>query len=468
MAQHDQVIADGPGLTFRTDINNALAALFSSSSGTTEPTVKQAGQLWFNTTSGRLQVRNSANTAWDAITKYMGGTVTLDSAVVFSGTSTAVGNALIGIQDARTTVGAEGNAVLAINRQNSTTPALMFGNDAASAGLIGSNNASTRIGKWVSGVFTSYLNIGTNGVVTVDGTLNIAEGGQTVIIGTNTTAGIEIQALAPSIKLTDTSTDAHDFWMHVDSNNFYVLVDRDNSGAYEAPYPLQLEGDTNRGYMFGSEIWNAGNQPVDAVAGTANTLAKRDGSGDIHARLFRSEYDATNATIGYFMTQIDTVSNNYIRPSTPAQAAAALSGLVNAGTLDGIDSASFVQTSRTVTAGNGLTGGGALSANIALALGTPGTLTSGTANAVTATSHTHLVDEDSIVSVGMSVLGAGAVGTYALMKSTGGAVDVGATVAASGLRYSTADGGEVSATLPTGTWRCMGYCELITVFLRIS
>ena len=55
------------------------------------------------------------------------------------------------------------------------------------------------------------------------------------------------------------------------------------------------------------------------TASTASTIAYRDASGDINARLFRSEYDSTNASIGYIMTQVDTVSNNYIRPSTASQ-----------------------------------------------------------------------------------------------------------------------------------------------------
>ena len=61
-----------------------------------------------------------------------------------------------------------------------------------------------------------------------------------------------------------------------------------------------------------------------ASASTVNTYALRNASGDINSRLFRSEYDTTNATIGYIMTQIDTVSNNYIRPSTPTQIAAGI------------------------------------------------------------------------------------------------------------------------------------------------
>jgi hypothetical protein len=55
-------------------------------------------------------------------------------------------------------------------------------------------------------------------------------------------------------------------------------------------------------------------------------------------------------------------------------------------TLDG-----KVPTGRTVTAGNGLTGGGALSANITLTMGTPGSCSTATTNSVTSTSHTHAI-----------------------------------------------------------------------------
>lgn len=61
-----------------------------------------------------------------------------------------------------------------------------------------------------------------------------------------------------------------------------------------------------------------------ATTSAGSTVAVRDSAGDIHARLFRSEYDSTNASINYFMTQVDTASNNYIRPSTVAQVRNAL------------------------------------------------------------------------------------------------------------------------------------------------
>ena len=51
----------------------------------------------------------------------------------------------------------------------------------------------------------------------------------------------------------------------------------------------------------------------------------------------------------------------------------------------------YVPTSRTITAGNGLTGGGTLSANRTLTLGTPSNITLSSTNSVTSSSHTHAI-----------------------------------------------------------------------------
>ena len=66
MAQHDQNIADGLSSAVRADINNALAALFSNSSGATTPTPTAAYQTWVDTSVSPAlwKVRNSANSAW--------------------------------------------------------------------------------------------------------------------------------------------------------------------------------------------------------------------------------------------------------------------------------------------------------------------------------------------------------------------------------------------------------------------
>ncbi|WP_448647070.1 hypothetical protein [Pseudomonas mohnii] len=64
MSQHDMDVANGPGLTFRTDMNAALQALASQSSGATAPNPTFPCQIWADTGTGRLRQRNSANTAW--------------------------------------------------------------------------------------------------------------------------------------------------------------------------------------------------------------------------------------------------------------------------------------------------------------------------------------------------------------------------------------------------------------------
>ncbi|HET8574389.1 MAG TPA: pyocin knob domain-containing protein [Edaphocola sp.] len=53
------------------------------------------------------------------------------------------------------------------------------------------------------------------------------------------------------------------------------------------------------------------------------------------------------------------------------------------------DLSTYVPASRTITAGNGLTGGGDLTANRTITLGTPGAVTLSSTNSVTATGHTH-------------------------------------------------------------------------------
>ena len=64
MSQHDLNLANQTGASFRADLNNALAALVSQSSGATEPVPTFAYQFWADTSTGILKIRNAGNTAW--------------------------------------------------------------------------------------------------------------------------------------------------------------------------------------------------------------------------------------------------------------------------------------------------------------------------------------------------------------------------------------------------------------------
>ena len=81
MAQHDYVIANGTGAAVRSDLNDALAAIVSQNSGTTEPATTYAYQWWVDTTAGLLKLRNGANNAWITLRQLDGDftTVSVDN-----------------------------------------------------------------------------------------------------------------------------------------------------------------------------------------------------------------------------------------------------------------------------------------------------------------------------------------------------------------------------------------------------
>jgi hypothetical protein len=64
MSQHDFDIADAAGSTVRGDLNNAIQALASLSSGASAPSPTYANMWWVDTTNNVLKRRNNANTAW--------------------------------------------------------------------------------------------------------------------------------------------------------------------------------------------------------------------------------------------------------------------------------------------------------------------------------------------------------------------------------------------------------------------
>ncbi len=64
MAQHDMNIANQGFPATRADLNNALQALVSNSSGTSAPSTTFANQWWYDTTNNKMYLRNEANNAW--------------------------------------------------------------------------------------------------------------------------------------------------------------------------------------------------------------------------------------------------------------------------------------------------------------------------------------------------------------------------------------------------------------------
>lgn len=96
MSQNDFVIANQSAPNFRADLNNALEALASLSSGSTEPSTTYANMLWYDTDNNILKMRTEADDAWIDIgtlnqstdTFEVAGLTTLSEATWETGTST--------------------------------------------------------------------------------------------------------------------------------------------------------------------------------------------------------------------------------------------------------------------------------------------------------------------------------------------------------------------------------------------
>ena len=112
MATHDYVIANGSGAAVRSDLNNALAAIVSNNSSSTEPATTYAYQWWADTNTSLLKLRNSANSAWITIRALDGALTVADGSAaspalaftddtntgLFSGANDTVGLSTAGVE----------------------------------------------------------------------------------------------------------------------------------------------------------------------------------------------------------------------------------------------------------------------------------------------------------------------------------------------------------------------------------
>ncbi len=100
MATHDYSLANQSGSSFRSDLNNALSAIASNNSNSTDPATTFAHQWYVDTGDSTLKIRNGANSAYVNVSAVGGiGTANLGLALAasptFTGTATFGGNILM-------------------------------------------------------------------------------------------------------------------------------------------------------------------------------------------------------------------------------------------------------------------------------------------------------------------------------------------------------------------------------------
>ena len=100
MATHDYSLANQSGSAFRGDLNNALSAIATNNSNSTDPATTFANQWYVDTGDNTLKIRNAANSAYVNVSAVGGiGTANLGLALAasptFTGTATFGGNILM-------------------------------------------------------------------------------------------------------------------------------------------------------------------------------------------------------------------------------------------------------------------------------------------------------------------------------------------------------------------------------------
>jgi hypothetical protein len=109
MSQHDMNIANQTSANARADINNALGALVSLSSGTSAPSTTFANMLWYETDTNTLYIRNEANSGWVTV-------LTLDTGVTATATELNYNDVTtLGLSEASKVVTADANGVVTLD-----------------------------------------------------------------------------------------------------------------------------------------------------------------------------------------------------------------------------------------------------------------------------------------------------------------------------------------------------------------
>jgi len=124
-------------------------------------------------------------------------------------------------------------------------------------------HAPNRFASWTDGNDGSGSGLDADTVDGVQAASFIRSDADDTISGNlETTGQITLKASSPQIKFEDTGDgddQADDFWLHANSNRFYILADRADDNGWETPYPLELNSATNESLTFGNTIWTNAN-----------------------------------------------------------------------------------------------------------------------------------------------------------------------------------------------------------------
>ena len=93
------------------------------------------------------------------------------------------------------------------------------------------------------------------------------------LAGGTMTGQLTLSGSSPQLKFTDTTSGADDFWIHCNSDRFYVLTDRDDNGSWDGSHPLELTNSNSQGYLYGARLFAENYHPNADTLTTARTIS---------------------------------------------------------------------------------------------------------------------------------------------------------------------------------------------------
>ena len=255
-----------------------------------------------------------------------------------------------------------------------------------------------------------------------------------------------------------------------------------------APLSVTSGTEADPGVQFSNTnngiYWSPGNGPSFTAAGaTIGQLRGGTALSDTFSIVTRQAGDARYMQQSWTLTAGNGLTgggngsaNRSVALGTPSTVGASTTNAVTTGSHTHAIGADIARSAITISAGNGMTGGGNLTASRTISMGTPSSITADSTNSAAGNTHTHAISAATIGEL-MSRLSVGAVGTYALLADVNTSADLnpGATRAGSNLRYASA-GGQTFGSAPAGTWQLCGFTpggssshqQRATVWMRVS
>jgi len=282
MSQHDMNIENQGFPAFRSDLNDALAALASTSAGATAPSTTFAQQLWYDSTANLLKMRNTDNDAWITLAYF---DQTNDEWEIRSAVIQAVDSAGVTIKDDSGTtllaVADGGGVTITDNASNgglsvegSASPRVIVEDTTNNAqAFLEAGDSITRVGSLSNHSLEFRTNNSAEMTLNTSGNLAIGRSDAQV-------AGIEIFKSQPIVRWTDSNNDSYGE-IRGNNGNLAIRADQGNTESNSA-ISFQVDG-SNVVSIYGSGLsFDSGSNYLDDYEqGTFTITATPSSSGSI-------------------------------------------------------------------------------------------------------------------------------------------------------------------------------------------